>query len=273
MQQVLNLSVVIVTWNCDNFIERFMNELKLSLEYFQGYEILIYDNASIDTTVEKLKSYDVDILVSDTNDGFAIANNKLISIAKYNNIVLLNPDVFGFTPAFWQELLARWDNASPLFIRLLNEDGSFQNCVGDVLSLKRYARKIIGRVDFAAIDERCTVGMGIMAFMLTSKECLNNVGLLDEGFHMYSEDMDWCYRASRCGYQIIYEPKLTLFHLGGGSAAKRWDPLPAKLAKIKAERLFVLRHYCGITRFTLELLLIFKKVFHILRSYTRYDVT
>ncbi len=262
----LNLSIVIVTWNCANFIDRFAIELLSSLKSYSRFEILVQDNASNDETVKILRDNNIEVIKSKTNIGFAIANNTLITLCKYRSVLLLNPDVFGFSPAFWSKLFQAWDSVNPLFIRLLNEDGSFQNCVGDVLSLRRYARKIMGGIDFAAINERCTVGMGIMAFMLTSRECLDKVGLLDEGYHMYSEDMDWCYRASRAGYQILYEPKLSLYHMGGGSAAKRWDPLPARLAKIHAERIFVTRHYRGVQRLTLRLILACKVGYHKLQA-------
>lgn len=57
--------------------------------------------------------------------------------------------------------------------------------------------------------------MGIMAFMLTSKKVLAHVGLLDCDYPLYAEDMDWCYRAKRLGYSIIYNPSLVLTHTGG----------------------------------------------------------
>ena len=264
LKQKIRLSLIIVTWNCADLIEKFITELHLSLVSYEDFEILIYDNSSSDETVSILRNANQFLFASDKNTGFAFANNRLIETAKYDSILLLNPDVFGFNAQFWSNLLKSWDGINPQFIRLLNQDGSFQNCVGDVLSLPRLLRKFVGGVDFSTLTERCPVGMGIMAFMLTSKTCLNQVGLLDEGYHMYSEDMDWCHRAAKKGYKIIYDPTLSLMHIGGASAVKRWDPLPTKLAKINSERIFVSRHYTGLNRLFLKIFLRLKKYYYVL---------
>ena len=124
----LNLSVIIVTYNCEGFIERFLHDLQRSLVEFSEYELLIADNNSGDNTVkiiDSIRNNYSKLIVLDSNLGFSKANNLLIKQSKYENILLLNPDVFGFTTNFWHSAFSLWDKTNPLFIKLLNEDFSF----------------------------------------------------------------------------------------------------------------------------------------------------
>ncbi len=137
------------------------------------------------------------------------------------------------------------------FIRLLNEDGSFQDCVGGISSLDR---AFGNRRDFAAVSQPTAVEMGIMAFMLAPREIFNRVGPLDEAFPMYGEDMDWCYRAGEQKIALIYDPALALTHVGGASAGTRWSSKDSTLQKYAAERIFINKHYRGWYRLSMLVL-------------------
>jgi N-acetylglucosaminyl-diphospho-decaprenol L-rhamnosyltransferase len=90
-----------------------------------------------------------------------------------------------------------------------------------------------------------------MAFMLATRALFEKVGLLDEAYPLYGEDMDWCYRASKQGIQLIYDPALTLTHVGGASADTRWSRKDSTLQKYSAERIFINKHYGGWHRKTM----------------------
>ncbi len=245
----INLSIIIVTYNCESFIERFLNELQLSLVEFLDYELLIADNNSTDNTIKIINSIqgsDTQLTVLNSNLGFSKANNLLIKESKYENILLLNPDVFGFTANLWSKLFSLWDKKDPLFIRLLNEDLSFQDCVGDIAGPHRILKRLLKPVDFSIMKEPVEVGMGIMAFMLTTRAIFNEVGLLSEDYHMYSEDMDWCYRAKLKGYKIIFDPRIELIHIGGASAKTSATSKKTAFIKYNSQKKFIKMHYKGL---------------------------
>lgn len=236
-------------------------ELLDSLIHFVDYEILLLDNYSTDNTQLDLLEFQskISISFSNENHGFAKANNILIKKAKYDNILLLNPDVFGFTCDFWDRLYKEWDKTNPMFIKLVNEDGSFQDCVGDIVSFHRIFSRF-GKISYAQLDKTTEVGMGIMAFMITTRRTFDEVGFISEDYYMYSEDMDWCYRAKLAGYKVLYNPNLQLVHVGGASASTIWKRNSTYLRKYVSERIFIKKYYCGIHRYSLLLINFVKSI-------------
>lgn len=243
----IDLSICVVTYNCEQFIGRFHRELIASLAPHTGWELLYFDNSPSQKTAAVLREYagEHHVWGDARNLGFSYGNNRLLEKAKKKYILLLNPDVFGFTPDFWARLMGRVDSEGVRFIRLLNVDGSFQDCVGEVASFRRALSR---GINYAEIDSPIQVGMGIMAFMITSRAVFNRVGLLDESYPLYAEDMDWCYRATCTGVPLIYDPTLILTHVGGASATTRWDARASRRRKYEAERIFVKNHYVGLHR-------------------------
>jgi len=255
----LNLSICVVTYRCETYIERFHRELVASLAPHQQWELLYFDNSPDTATTDALQRTCLGHarLWHDTsNPGFSHGNNVLIGQASHQRILLLNPDVFGFDPTFWPRLIAASPTSEVTFARLLNEDGSFQDCIGREASL---ARAILPRRDHAAIAVDTEVEMGIMAFMLASRAVFDRVGLLDEDYPLYAEDMDWCHRARKRGVRLMYRPSLVLTHAGGGSARSRWDDREIRRRKYAAERLFIDKHLAGPHRWIMRGLNQFKR--------------
>ena len=252
----LNLSILIVSYNCSSFIKKMLYELLDSLSSYVDYEILLLDNNSTDNTQSNLLEFQdkISINLSDINNGFSKANNILIEKAKYDNILLLNPDVFGFTRNFWDKLLKEWDKTNPMFIKLVNEDGSFQDCVGEVVSFQRIFSRLNKKISYVQLDKITEVGMGIMAFMIATRRSYDEIGLISEDYYMYSEDMDWCYRAKLVGYKVLYNPNLQLTHLGGASASTVWKRNSTFLKKYVSERIFIKKYYSGAHRYSLLLI-------------------
>lgn len=253
----LKLSIIVVTYNCGAFIGRFLSELSSSLMGYSKVEILLNDNQSTDDTYEicqqSLQLFKGKLLLSNSeNIGFAKANNILIARASYENILLLNPDVFGFNVDFWSNLMLRWDRENPMFIKLLNEDLTVQESVGDELSVKRRFKNHLGmKINYSLSTKTVEVETGIMAFVLIPATCFQTVGLLSEKYYMYAEDHDWFYRARRKGYKLIFEPSLVLVHIGGGSAKSKWKNKELNLFKLKVERMFIDEHFKGVERWIL----------------------
>jgi GT2 family glycosyltransferase len=228
MKRDLRLSICVVLYGAADVSRRFARLLAASLEDYREWEIIFYDNSPTDELTD-LCCYGL-YTHDPANRGFSFGNNQAILAARYENIALVNPDVFGFSPSFWervQEDMIGHDDVR--FVRLINADGSFQDCVGEVTSLSRVWR---ARPDYAAMRGVHPIGMGIMAFMLTSRDVIARVGLLDCDYALYAEDMDWCHRE--------------LTHLGGASASNRWSRRQALRKKYRAERTFIDKHRRGI---------------------------
>ncbi|MBK5074419.1 glycosyltransferase family 2 protein [Budviciaceae bacterium CWB-B4] len=250
----LNLSICIVTYESLDLVKTFHRELNESLNAFFDYEILYFDNSQSDLVFDFLSnnSNEHQKLYRDKrNMGFSYANNQLILKSRYEKILLLNPDVFGLTAKKWVDIVDAYKAETAMFVRLLNPDYSFQNCIGEVTSWKRTITK---NVDYSLINSEVRIGMGIMAFMLADKNTFSKVGILDCSYALYSEDMDWCYRANKLGISVIYNPKIELIHIGGGSAKSKWSERVTLRKKYLAERIFIRKHYSGVNRYSLLIL-------------------
>ena len=246
-QQPLNISICVVLYRSEEGTTIFHQELMESLRDQTGFEVNYYDNSPTDTLRIPLEAHSygdkVNYVHDERNLGFSYANNSLILTAKYKKILLLNPDVYGFNTKVWNLIEAQVVSQTVVFARLKNSDGSFQDCIGEIASI---SRAFSPRINYGAIQSPTKIGMGIMAFMLTEKDVYARVGLLDCRYSLYAEDMDWCYRASRLGYSLIYEPNIVLTHTGGASAKDRWSIKTTLRRKYLAERLFVDIHFRGV---------------------------
>ena len=244
--QELDLSICVVLYESTEVTQRFHDALMASLKGFGRYEVLYYDNSPSDTLANWFAARsgpDVEYRHDPRNLGFSFGNNQLILRAQHERILLLNPDVFGLSSAVWRDIASKPTDGQARFARLLNADGSFQDCVGEVSSISRVFSK---RPDYAAIRQPTEVGMGIMAFMLTEKSVFAKVGLLDCSYPLYAEDMDWCFRASQAGMRVTYDPSIELTHLGGASAQERWARGAGLRRKYAAERIFIDKHMHGL---------------------------
>lgn len=242
----LDLSICVVLYESMATTQRFHLALCESLKACSKVEVLYYDNSVGNELQEWFKGRtgeSVSYTRDSRNLGFSYGNNQLILRARYGRILLLNPDVFGMTRSFWEHLSSLDTRATVRFARLLNEDGSFQDCVGEPVGI---GRAFSGRPDYESFTHPTEVGMGIMAFMLADKATFASVGLLDCDYPLYAEDMDWCFRAKRRGLTLLYDPGLVLTHIGGASAKARWKRVESLRKKFRAERLFVDKHFRGL---------------------------
>jgi GT2 family glycosyltransferase len=243
----LRLSICIVLYESVETTKRFHLQLCESLGESSQVELLYFDNSASDALQEWFAgriSDSIQYTRDSRNLGFAYGNNRLILNARYERVLLLNPDVFGLTKTFWDRIATIDAGGTARFARLLNEDGSFQDCIGEVASLERALKP---RRDYGALEQPAEVGMGIMAFMLTDKHVFASVGLLDCSYPLYAEDMDWCFRARHNGVRVLYDPGLVLTHIGGASAKDRWKLAESNRKKYFAEAIFIDKHYRGWT--------------------------
>lgn len=191
----------------------------------QDTEIIVVDNGSEDGSVEMVEKFKVELIKNKNNFGFAKANNQGIRIAKGEYILLLNSDT-EVKPGCLEKLVEfakehSW--AGVIGARLLNPDGSIQPSVYHFPTLLRAMKEYwLGQKGtcekYAPKDKRpVEVEAVVGAAMLIPKKVFDKVGLLDERYFMYFEDLDFCRRVKRAGLKVLYLPQAEIIHHHGAS--------------------------------------------------------
>jgi GT2 family glycosyltransferase len=222
---------VVVTYDALPWIEQCLGSLS-------GTPTVVVDNGSGDGTVELVRSRfpDVDVVESE-NRGLAAGWNIGIRRAASRYVLLLNSDAWLVGDALGRlvTFADRRPEAAVVAPRLLNQDGSLQRSVRGFPTLWRLAteyfflRKLAprspvlngfyaGGFDHDEVREAEFV-MG--ACMLVRRSAIDQVGLLDEDFFLFSEETDWCYRFRRAGWQVLFFPGAECVHVGGASHGGR----------------------------------------------------
>lgn len=228
MNQNLNLSIVIVSFNTEKLLFECLSSLqKNSKKSSLQKEIIVIDNNSLDSSVQMIeeKFPEVILIKNNRNLGFAKANNQGIKIARGNYVLLLNSD----TKVKESELKKLMDfadeqeNIGVIGPRLLNSDESIQPSVFHFPTISRAIKEYwLGeKEEFEkytprgeqAIEVEAVVG----AAMLIPKVVFDKVGLLNERYFMYFEDIDFCRRVKEAGLKVIYYPQTSVIHYHGGS--------------------------------------------------------
>jgi len=230
----MKLSVIIVNYN----VTQLLRNCLLSIQkYVKGieYEVIVIDNASVDTSWKDLISEfpDVHFIPSTTNGGFSKANNQAISTAKGEYLLLLNPDT-EFEDFYMADLLDFADSKADfgcLGVRMHDAKGNFlpesKRSVPDMFNsfeklftnFKKNNSKSYYRND---ISEEAIAEVEVItgAFLLIKKEVYEKSGGLDEAYFMYGEDIDLCYTLLMKGYKNYYYGKAPLLHHKGESTVK-----------------------------------------------------
>ena len=232
------ISVIIVNYNVEFFLEQCLNSVKKALENVSG-EVFVVDNNSIDGSVEmvRLKFPEINLIANKDNRGFSKANNQAIEIAKGEYILLLNPDTVVEEDTFAKVIafMDKHPNAGGLGVRMMDGKGVFlpESKRGlptpavaffKIFGLSKLfpKSKKFGQYHLSYLNEFETNEVDILsgAFMLMRKEALDKVGLLDETFFMYGEDIDLSYRIQKGGYSNYYFPETRIIHYKGESTKK-----------------------------------------------------
>ncbi len=234
----MKLSVIIVNYNVEYFLEQCLNSVFKALDFVDG-EVFVVDNNSIDHSVEmvKMKFPNVHLIENKENTGFSVANNQAIKLAKGEYVLLLNPDTVVEEDTFKQviDFMDSHEDAGGLGVKMIDGKGVFlpESKRGlptpDVAFYKIFGlsklfpnSKKFGRYHLTYLNNNDIHEIDVLsgAFMLMRKSVLDKVGLLDEAFFMYGEDIDLSYRIQLGGYKNYYYPKTRIIHYKGESTKK-----------------------------------------------------
>ena len=234
----MKLSIVIVNYNVKYFLEQCLHAAQKAASMVSS-EIIVVDNDSVDGSCQMVEEKFPDVLLIRNKDtlGFSKANNQAIRLSKGEYILLLNPDTVVEEDSFLKivNFMDKTPDAGGLGVKMIDGKGRFlpESKRGlptpEVAFWKmfgfsrlfprsrRFGRYHLGYLDNNQIHE---VEVLAGAFMLLRHETLNKVGILDEDYFMYGEDIDLSYRITQGGFKNYYFPGTTIIHYKGESTKK-----------------------------------------------------
>ncbi|QPC80878.1 glycosyltransferase family 2 protein [Phototrophicus methaneseepsis] len=272
----MELSIIIVSWNVKDLLAQCLNSIEqsgiLAQDAQPSAEIIIVDSGSTDGTVEMVQqSYpQVQLLAQSENIGFTRANNIGLQAAKGHYLLLLNPDTEVIDHAL-QEIIAYMDTNPQVGIvgpHTLNSDGTTQStrrrfptrmlAFFESTWLQPYTPKsmlnhyyVVDQDDTGTFDVDWVQGSA----MMVRREVYEQTGGLDEGYTMYSEEMDWCHRAKDAGWRVVYLGTAQIIHHGGKSSdqAGAWKHIYFQKSKIRYFEKYHGKAFAAFLRFFLKL--------------------
>jgi GT2 family glycosyltransferase len=235
----VDLSIVIVNYNTKELLKQTVESVLKTTTGIQ-YEIIVVDNASKDdsTHMIKMNFQSVILIENDNNLGYSKANNIGIKQAAGRYVLLLNSDTIVVEDCLKAcvEYMDNNKSIGALGCKVVLRDGELDHACKRGFPTPEASLYYIFKLDklfpgsrrfgqydltYLPVDEINEVDVLIGAFMMVSREAINKIGLLDEKFFMYGEDIDWCYRIKAAGFKNVYYPKEKIIHYKGASSRKR----------------------------------------------------
>jgi GT2 family glycosyltransferase len=235
------LETIIVSHGAEGLLRRCLASLQAHPPS-GGMRITVVDSGSPDSTPDMVAREFPDVrLLRRGNIGFSAANNLALRESEAKAALLLNPDteIYAGTLDAALARLSSNERIGMVGVKLVTETGELDHACKrsfptPLSALAHFTG--IGRSDNASKalsqyratdlgdDEPGEVDAVNGAFMLCRAEAVRDVGLLDEGYWLYMEDLDWCHRFWDAGWKVFYEPAGTALHVKGGSSSSRRAP-------------------------------------------------
>jgi GT2 family glycosyltransferase len=225
----LLLSIIIVNWNGGQVLLDCLESIYSRVHPF-AFEVIVIDNASTDGSPEQVAGRfpQVHLARNSENLGFAGGNNRALEMAHGRYRLLLNSDTLVLDDAL-EILLEEMDSHPKTGImgcrlhfpegHLQRSFGGFPNLFTELLDQTMLHRLITAcRMRGGAYDKPHEVDWVTGACMLVRQEVFAQIGGLDEGYHMFLEDVDWCLRAREAGWRVRYTPRARIVHIKGFSS-------------------------------------------------------
>ncbi len=259
-----DVSIIIVNWNTKDLLAKCLRCVEETVKKV-SYDIYVVDNASSDGSPDMVRQNfpTVKLIANTDNVGFARANNQAMRVCEGRYVLLLNSDAFvkDNTIDYMVEFMDKHPDASMAGCKLLYGDGRLQPSCATFPTLltetfialgldKVFAKsKFFGKYMMTDWDYGDTRPVDVImgAFMLARADVIQKVGLMDESFFMYSEEVDWCYRFKAAGWKIYFTPDAEAVHLWGGSSQQVKVETLIRLYKARTQ--FFRKHYGRLTAF------------------------
>lgn len=228
---LLDLAVVVVSYN----VRRLLRACLQSLTNDAPAEIWVVDNGSADGSAEMVRAEfpEVRLLTPDHNLGFAAANNLALRETRAGFVCLLNPDTIVHDCALTGlvHFLQETPSAGVAGPQLYNPDGSYQSSAFGFPGLAQAVLDLAPlhpRLVQSRLNGRYPLGQQrpypidhpLGACMVVRRAALEQAGPLDDGYFMYCEEVDWCWRIKQVGWEIYSVPAAQVTHFGGASTGQ-----------------------------------------------------
>ena len=257
----MQLSVVIVNYNVRYFLEQCLLSVERAVDGMEA-EVWVVDNHSADSSVTMVRERFgwVRLIANNDNPGFAVANNQAIRRATGKYVLILNPDTVVEEDTFRKcyAFMEAHPEAGALGVRMIDGTGAFlpeskrglptpwvafTKAFG-LAALFPRSRKF-GEYHLGYLEEGVTQEVSVLAgaFMWMRSAALDEIGLLDEAFFMYGEDIDWSYRMTLGGYKNYYFPETSIIHYKGESTKR--GSLNYVRVFYRAMIIFARKHFAG----------------------------
>jgi GT2 family glycosyltransferase len=256
LDSAVDLSIVIVSWNTAQLLAQCLRAIYANPPAGK-FEILVVDNASTDTSAQMVRKQfpQVNLFENEVNVGFARANNQAVRQSSGRYLLLLNPDT-EVKPHMLEQLVnfmeahAQAGAAGPC---LLNPDGSMQMWslpVPTPTLFREFWRLFHLDVIWSysayrtarwSLDQPQKVDTLLGACLLLRRTALDQIGLLDENYFIFSEEVDLCYRLQKANWHIYWLPQVQIVHYGGQSTKQIPTEMFVHLYESKV--IFMRKHY------------------------------
>jgi N-acetylglucosaminyl-diphospho-decaprenol L-rhamnosyltransferase len=231
------------------------------------FEVIVVDNGSTDGSYSHIKENFpfIRLIRNETNTGFAFPNNQAIRVSKGKYHLLLNSDtiILEHTLQTLVSFAESHPTAGLVGSLCLNPDGSVQASYNNSVTLFSECLLAMGLakyfygVEFPSASQNDSQKSKACFWvggtcLLARREAMDEVGLLDEGYFFYSEDLDWCVRMKQAGWQVFYCAEAQVIHLGGQTADRKSAAQLIRLYQSKAR--FFKKHHGKLQAFLLVII-------------------
>lgn len=237
------LSVIIVNWNTCDLLAGCLESLD------NRFEVFVVDNGSGDGSPEMVRNQFpwVKLVENRENVGFGRANNQALRLANSKYLLLLNSDtkVLGNVLGQMVDFMESRPDIGAVGPRLLNDDGSLQPSCHPMLTpgrefwrllfLDHFLKRATYNMDKWDVNTPRPVEVIKGACVLLRREALDQVGLFDEAYFMYSEEVDLCYRLAQAGWQLWWLPQAQVIHYGEASSKQIAEEMYIQLYRSKVQ--------------------------------------
>ena len=269
---MIDLSIIIVSYNGKDFVRDCLSSIKQTISKNITYEIIMVDNDSSDGTADMVaKEFSSVVLLRNTNEGFAKANNRGVKVAKGKYILFLNPDTVVYEQTIEGMLQFVQEHpdcgAATCKLEMLSGDIDYAShrgfptpwnsfCYFSGLTklfphVKLFSGYTLGYKSLRTIHE---IDALAGAFMLLPRTAGEDVGWWDEDYYFNGEDIDFCFRLKKKGWKIYYVPTYKILHYNGISGgtkahssemttATKETKLRIQNARFDAMKIFYKKHY------------------------------
>jgi N-acetylglucosaminyl-diphospho-decaprenol L-rhamnosyltransferase len=249
------MAIAIVSYNVRELLGRCLDSVLAQVGPHD--DVVVVDNASEDGSAEYVRAAYPRVRVIDNrhNLGFGAANNQAIRATSASLVMLVNPDceVRPGSLAALAQFMAAHPRAAVAGGRLRYPDGAFQHSAFRFPTLAQVfldlfplnwrltESRLNGRYPRDWDDRTIQIDHPLGAFMAVRRAAIDEVGLFDERYFMYAEEVDWCYRFKRAGWEVWHCPDALAIHHGGRSTRQRAGAMFVQLHRSRLR--FFSRHY------------------------------